>query len=116
MKNKKGGRPRLDGGSRKTHVVKTMLSDTEYEKMQHDMEKAKLKPASFVRKLITHVQIKEALTPEERKMILGLHNLGKNLWRIYEKTPSDYQKYFMETHLAAVQRLYEIIDNIYSKL
>lgn len=115
-KNKKGGRPPLDEWSRRTHIVKTSLSDLEYENFKHDLKKSGLKSAELLRKLIIHIDLKEALSPEEKKCIREIYKHGQLLNIFFKNTPRSYQEAYQLAHQDALAAINKITDYFNSKL
>jgi len=114
--NNKGGRPLLDSAVRRRHTVKTLLTDKEYDKFKRDASESGMTPSRYLRKLISGVEIKEALSPEERIVQRGLHKLGQLMVIFYRKTPScDRQAYGAEFR-RCVDGLNSIIDYFNEKL
>lgn len=114
--NKKGGRPPLDDWCRRTHTVKTTLSELEYANFKRDIQKSGLRPSELLRRLIIHTDLKEALGSEERKHLRDFYKLGVLMKVFFKNTPSHYQEAYQKEHEKLMDAIRKLTDHINSKL
>lgn len=107
-KRKPGGRPQLSPCDRRIYQVKTTMNPAEFAVFNKRLEQSHLCCADFVRDMVLKGKVVAPLSPEELRMLGGLHKLGQNMSYVIQHTSGQDRDALLRTFSSSSDQLDEI--------
>ncbi len=73
------GRPTINEVERKSYFARVRLSTEEYYLVRAKAREAAMNMSEYIRVTLRNSEVKQRLTPEQNRLILGLVGMGNNI-------------------------------------